>query len=362
MFGSDILDVGIGMSLLFLMMSLIATALREAIEGWMKSRSTDLEKGLREMLDESGKTGFDVNSMIGKLYNHPLISSLYKGKVDSVKGGDLPSYIPSKTFVSAILDIVLNPTVVASAAAPAAGAAAPATERKKLTMEELVRSSTANLPPRVASILNTAIDNAQGDMNTVKKNLEDWFDGTMDRVSGWYRRRTQLILFLIGIAAAIALNVDSLTIASRLTTDKALRAAIVETARTTAQGTAPAPTTNKPYDQIAGELASIGYPIGWRDGVPEPQMCKPNGGACQATLGAWIKVFIGWLVTALAIMLGAPFWFDVLNKFVVVRSTVKPSEKSSDEASKDSSAATPAVRLIMSPGGDAAPAAAGNKT
>jgi hypothetical protein len=138
MFGSDILDVGIGMSLLFLMMSLIATALREAIEGYMKTRSTDLEKGLREMLDESGKTGFDVNSMIGKLYNHPLISSLYKGKVDPVKGGDLPSYIPSKTFVSAILDIVLNPTVVASAAAPAAGAAPPATERKKLTMDELV--------------------------------------------------------------------------------------------------------------------------------------------------------------------------------------------------------------------------------
>jgi hypothetical protein len=43
----------------------------------------------------------------------------------------------------------------------------------------------------------------------------------------------------------------------------------------------------------------------------------------------------GWLLTALAISLGAPFWFDMLNKFIVVRSTVKPKEKSPEEKSKD---------------------------
>jgi len=32
-------------------------------------------------------------------------------------------------------------------------------------------------------------------------------------------------------------------------------------------------------------------------------------------------------MTAIAISLGAPFWFDLLNKFIVVRSTVKPKEK-----------------------------------
>ena len=31
-------------------------------------------------------------------------------------------------------------------------------------------------------------------------------------------------------------------------------------------------------------------------------------------------------------MLGAPFWFDVLNRLMVIRSTVKPKEKSPDEA------------------------------
>jgi hypothetical protein len=43
----------------------------------------------------------------------------------------------------------------------------------------------------------------------------------------------------------------------------------------------------------------------------------------------------GWLLTGMAISLGAPFWFDLLNKFMVVRSTIKPQEKSQTEPSKD---------------------------
>ena len=370
MFGSDVLDVGIGMALLFLMMSLIATALREAIEGYMKSRATDLEKGLREMLDDRESENF--KGLVGQIYNHPLISSLYPGTLAEAKASDLPSYIPSKTFVSAFLDIVLSSTADKTKtvapqpnALPDAPKAATefegrialpqATARADLTIAAL-KSTADNLPPRLKSIVLSAIDDAQNDIGAVRKNLEGWFDSTMDRVSGWYRRRTQLILFFIGIGAAIALNVDSITIASRLTTDKALRAAVVETARTTVQSTTPpSPPTNKSYEQISRELTSIGYPIGWRELTPEPQMCKPNGGKCEWSFGAWIQVILGWLVTALAIMLGAPFWFDVLNKFMVVRSTIKPSEKSPNEASKDSSAATPSLNLVVSSAGDAAP-------
>jgi hypothetical protein len=365
MFGSDVLDVGIAMSLLFLMMSLIATAVREAIEGYMKSRSTDLEKGLREMLDDREKGNF--SGMVGQLYNHPLISSLYQGTLEDAKKKGLPSYIPSKTFVSALLDIVLSSTPPAKAApgdpaAPKVDAdhsqgkvALPQAARDNLTIEAL-KSNADNLPPRLRSIMLSAIDDAQNDINNVRKNLEGWFDSTMDRVSGWYRRRTQTVLFGIGIAAAVVLNVDSITIASRLTNDKTLRAAIVETARPHstpgAQGTVLGPTTTKSYEQISTELASIGYPIGWKESLPEPQMCTPK---CTFSATALFKAIVGWFVTAFAIMLGAPFWFDVLNRFMVVRSTVKPSEKSPNEASKDSSAPTPSLKLIMASAGDAAP-------
>jgi len=48
----------------------------------------------------------------------------------------------------------------------------------------------------------------------------------------------------------------------------------------------------------------------------------------------WLGILGGWILTAIAVSLGAPLWFDLLNKFMVVRSTVKPREKSSEEASK----------------------------
>jgi hypothetical protein len=342
MFGSDVLDVGVGMSLLFLMMSLIATAVREAIEGYMKSRSSDLEKGLREMFDEGKTPGFDLQTMIGKFYQHPLISSLYQGTA-GVKGAALPSYIPSKAFVSAVLDIVLNPA--STTGAPGA--------RKELTVEAL-RASAGNLPPRMRSVILTALDDTQSDVDAVRKNLENWFDGTMDRVSGWYRRRTQTVLFLIGIIAATALNVDSITIATRLTSDKALRNAIVASAQKQA-----APTENQTYADLSNGLTKIGFPIGYKNGFyPEPQMCDFQGD-CTFRFEVLVRTVLGWFVTAFAIMLGAPFWFDVLNKFMVVRSTIKPSEKSKEEGSKDGGTPQPAPITLTLPVVAAAQPAAG---
>jgi hypothetical protein len=349
MFGSDVLDVGIGMSLLFLLMSLIATAVREAIEGLMKTRAKDLEKGLREMLNDAD--GSNYAGMVGQIYKHPLINSLYRGTLEKAQKSDLPSYIPSKTFVAALLDIVLRSKPVADGTAQAA-VALQQEDRKSLTIENL-KSCAANLPPDVKSIVVGAIEDAQGDINTVRKNLEGWFDATMDRVSGWYRRRTQLILFLIGIAAAGVLNVDSITIAQRLTNDKTLRDAIVATARAV-----PAAEANESYNQLSARLNKIGFPIGWMSDeitlkpYPAPQMC-PDG-TCNFSAGALFQAIVGWFVTAFAITLGAPFWFDVLNRFMVVRSTIKPNEKSQTEASKDAVAAP--LTLLMQPSAAAQPA------
>ena len=86
----------------------------------------------------------------------------------------------------------------------------------------------------------------------------------------------------------------------------------------TANGAAakPAPTLTDIADQVS-QVRSLGLPIGW-----------------QNTPFVWWAP-LGWLLTAIGVSLGAPFWFDLLNKFMVVRSTVKPQEKSQEEGSKD---------------------------
>jgi hypothetical protein len=77
----------------------------------------------------------------------------------------------------------------------------------------------------------------------------------------------------------------------------------------------------------------------------------------------WLGRLPGWLLTALAITLGAPFWFDLLNKIMVIRSTVKPHEKSPEESSEDrqrgprtAAGPAPAPAPAANPAAPAAPA------
>jgi hypothetical protein len=74
-------------------------------------------------------------------------------------------------------------------------------------------------------------------------------------------------------------------------------------------------------------------PVGWRY-TPSEYLTWWQKNTCDMLLRALI-VLVGWLITAGALSLGASFWFDMLNKIMVIRNTVKPQEKSPAEGSKD---------------------------
>ena len=90
---------------------------------------------------------------------------------------------------------------------------------------------------------------------------------------------------------------------------------------------------------IAATMDATGLPVGWTDTakITPPMPGKDAGpfAALVATIFFWLEIAAGYLLTAFAVTLGAPFWFDVLNKLMVIRATVKPTEKSQDEASQD---------------------------
>ena len=328
MFGSAILDVLIGLVTIFLLLSLTATAIREAFETVFKARAVMLERGIRELLDDR-----DGDGLARRLYEHPLVYGLYQGEFDPktrrFRGGELPTYIPTRTFSAALLDIALR--------GQHAGPYAVEHTDPILTVDEL-RLAIRRLPSsRVQRALITAIDDARGDFDRVRANVESWFDASMDRVSGWYKRRTQLWLFVIGLGLATALNVNTITIANHLWADKAARDALVRRAeligadstirgamRDTSHATAEARAS-----MALDDLESLNLPIGW-DHLP------PRGPG-TGRFDYLMQIIMGILVTALAITLGAPFWFDTLNKIMVIRSTVKPHEKSPEEDSQDRS-------------------------
>jgi hypothetical protein len=154
----------------------------------------------------------------------------------------------------------------------------------------------ARLAPLVAG--------AQADVEGARVHLEAWFDDTMARVSGWYKRKTQIILIVIGIAVVPAINADTIKMGERMWKDDAVRAAVVAQA----QAKPPANDLKGAADQV-DRVAKLGIPMGWR------------GAAVPHDV---LSAIAGWTITILAISLGAPFWFDALGRLSRLRSSGKP--------------------------------------
>jgi hypothetical protein len=329
MFGSVILDVAIGLVFIYLLLSLICSAAKEGLEALMKKRAIDLERGLRQMLEDPKGTG-----LVKHLYTHPLIDGLFRGKFDEQKGGhlwtNLPSYIPAENFAHALLDVLWRgPVPQGGGVAPPASPPQASYPPQHPSLQQLRDAINASMySERIKRSLVALVDAAGGDLDRARANLEGWFNSTMDRVSGWYKRWTQAVIFALGLALVAFLNVDTIALASSLAGDPAQRQYLVAVAQESAKNRpdAPGDDPKRRLEENLQEIRKLGLAVGWDQ---TDARTWPQGG------WGWVKKVVGLLVTAVAIMLGAPFWFDVLNKFMVVRSTVKPEEKSHTERAKD---------------------------
>ncbi len=195
---------------------------------------------------------------------------------------------------------------------------------------------------KVGKPLLAMVITAGNDFDKLKASIEAWYNSAMDRASGWYRYNAQMILFFIGLGLAIALNANTINIVQQLSKNPTLRESIVAAATEASKAkddstTPPANSTDKParsslqkvQDQVK-ELDDLGIPFGWPPRDEKKSWWEQNS-AVLGRPGTWI----GWLFTAIAISLGAPFWFDMLNKIMIVRSTVKPGEKSQPAKDKE---------------------------
>ena len=363
----DLLGIAVGVIFVYLLLSLICTALYEIIESFLKKRAADLSDGIRRMLDEE---------YAAKLYQHPLLRALYEGKYIPGKPANLPSYIPARVFALALMDVVLpagadrasgaagavkqpraaipakpapaaagNPNV----AAPAVGAAALVGPAEPIVSLASLRHSVSLIEnKRVKGALLPLIDAAGGDVGQARANIESWYDSTMDRVSGQYKRRSQQYILVLGLLLALVVNADTIAIVTSLARDMALRESIAAAAEAYVQSDTNAAATGQGAEDLEAcrqdassaecrfqkhlaQLEDLGLPIGW-SGQPGSAALP---GASASDLPRWLLKLLGWGITAVAISLGAPFWFDLLNKFIVIRSTVKPTEKSPEEKSED---------------------------
>jgi hypothetical protein len=405
MFNSPILDVTIGLVFIFLLYSLLVTSINEAIASVFSLRArmlrnaivdkmfsrtepgtrwSSISKGVGEFYQETakiigGKRITEAPKKYGdRFYEHPLIQHYGSSKVFS-----LPSYIPARNFSAVVIDMlkedyktkmdgILQQKSALHSSRDLAATGAPHLhgsdimkikdlieyyrdknadqERDSMVDQKrdtnVAKGSTVHpedLDQHAREILTMLLAESKYNLEEFTQKLENWFDDTMNRVSGWYKRQTQTILFILGLTIAAILNVDTIAIVDKLSTDDAARERLVQLAiqasdkykddprvkkmaapdgsmvpDTSAKGIAANQDLFKFYQtqldsiksEIQGDIKQSGniLALGW--GNPED-----DG-------GFWSKL-LGFLITAFAISLGAPFWFDLLNKLIKLRASGK---------------------------------------
>lgn len=326
MFSNVYLDVAIGLVFIYLLYSLLVTAIQEMISSLLNYRGKVLYKAIRQMLCDKGE---DV--LAQKFYNHPLLR-----KLTFQRNNKFPSYLNSETFAKITKDILPDLHLG---------------KGKELSFDERLEL----LPEgELKAAIQTYMQDKTKSLDTL---LANWFDETMDRVTGFYKRMIQRHVFFVGLVVVIAFNVDSISLFKKLSKDKKARETVVNQAIAFME-------ENRDFDSIlikkrrpvladsvrskekdSTRIVSIvdsilkkendslyriydekrnavknlldediaqvndALGIGWQ---------KFKGKTDIGVLGV-LSMLFGWIITGLAITLGAPFWFDLLKKLIQIR-------------------------------------------
>ena len=226
------------------------------------------------------------------------------------------------------------------------------------------------------------LNKSEHNLAALRLNSETWFNESMDRLSGWYKRKAMVLAFLIGLVLTLLLNVDSIALAQHLWREPTVRKALAANATEFANENSEIPkvtiednTIDTPVEYFNAQFKDLNVPLGWEFTTIElkaGQTCKwipigPNTiwgiktevpkaelgenvendsaaeidapqaelvPACQVisnfpnSTTEYLLKFLGIVFSAAAAAQGSPFWFDILKKVVNIRgSGVNPDEK-----------------------------------
>lgn len=302
--GSPVLDVAFGLSFVFFLLSVVSSALGEGVAWVTKQRSKMLEKGLVGMLGD--------DDVAEKIFDHPLVQTDVipkaagdRGDAARAKKRRRPSYLSPRNFALALTQTLKEVETGADGVVHYGAGAV-----------KQIDDSFAKLDPNLRHQLEPLWHEADKDLDQFRARAEKWFDDQMDRVSGWYKRWSQVVTIVIALVVAVGLNASALRVTERLYNDQAVRSAVVAGAEGTARQGGEPETTGRAAEAAVSNLETLKLPIFWAaDNLPWNSW---------QTFG---ECLLGWLITAVAISLGAPFWFDALGKISKLRTSgAKPQQ------------------------------------
>jgi hypothetical protein len=316
--GLPALNAAIGLVALFFLLSTAISAINEGIANLLGWRAKTLEDAIRNMLgDPKVKQGAKdllrggwrrigrirtapetqpTRPLTDDVFDHWRIRALVRDPDSKLRRRSRPSYLPPRAFSLALSEVLAKRPNVDPNDAPSQ------TPWADKDDEILAQIRTTELPnPQLSALVNKAAVNAHETLEGFRVRVEGAFDDSMERASGWYKRKIQTMLLVLSAAVVIGLNVDTVRVAGALWREEPLRTAVA--ARAGELDGTPQEVANS-FDDVS----ALDLPIGWGDfGWGDLPGALP-----------------GWLITIAALNLGAPFWFDVLSRLGRMRGAGVP--------------------------------------
>lgn len=197
-----LLELAIGLALFYLLVAVLSSYLVEMIASYTNLRASGLERFIAYSFGEGGTTA--NTSWTRAFYSHPVIQALYSPAAGLKGTPTQPSYIPTQSFSATLIDLIRSKGCQQSPGSPLQ-----ITDIQKLLQ-------TQNLPPGLAAVIGTSLSNGQATITSLRSDIEYWFNANMERASGWYKRHTQLWLFVSALLIAGIFNLDSYYVANML--------------------------------------------------------------------------------------------------------------------------------------------------
>jgi hypothetical protein len=315
------LEVIIGLIFTFMLLSLLSTTINELISSLRGWRGFYMEEGIKRLLAHKDRPEF-----FEKFKNNPMYQQLRQYSQSSWASG-APTYLSPTNFVSILMNILKEK------------------DQAVQQIDDLIKG----LPEgsQLRSVLEQLRDEGHENLEAYKARLEGWFTDVMGQVTGWYRRHMQFVTIMVGFGIAATLNADSIQIYQHLTNNADARQQMAEMAR---DYVAKREMAGAPGDTVAEEVQTVVTVIvadsvaqdsvtkvdtlvekivKIKEAANSPELAKARNilglgwqpQDLNANLIDWLLRVFGWIITAFAISLGAPFWFDILKKIVSMGSS-----------------------------------------
>ncbi|ABG52566.1 hypothetical protein Tery_3476 [Trichodesmium erythraeum IMS101] len=188
------------------------------------------------------------------------------------------------------------------------------------TLEQLPESLQNSLYI-LAQQATTKITTTGDTLNQFQKEVEQWFDNGMERAANVYKRNARGVAFLLGITIAIATNLDTLNLIDHLSKDSLMRATINYYSQELINNSSNSDEMDieNIQNQVNVALDDVKLPIGWGNDVLTDQAVENQ----SSDYLKWLKRLLGWIISGIAISMGADFWFNLLKKIIEVKNVKK---------------------------------------